>query len=390
MRKPVPRKEATGKPGFPCKSEDCYAVRHMTASEFVVYDTMLAFAIAGRKARGGEGPLIFKTALKPTLANAVNRSINSISEAKDSLVEAGWLRLIREGIRRDDGRQAPNEYEVIKHEQFAASHPGSCPLYDYCPDFETATAHEIRIGDTLGDKGTTPENFRDKMTSLALKSYEKTLPEQGFLVSDAVPAKVGTEMPVPKMAGTVVHIAVPGKSGSPYPPNPVDRTRKTGVAVPEIPGRSLCTTDLEIQTTTTTTAGDERRGSGELIKTLSDMWRQENKTVPEITPANRREIADLEKTHGQERMVKIFAAYVKAPSPFKTITTFPFSRFVTNFENFASHVDQPTRQPLTGKEPWLLKCFAEQDKKLNERFKAKTKEEQEVDRLEFERLRDEF
>ncbi len=73
MRKP------TAKTGIPIDPEKCRAVRHLKGNEYIVYDTMLGFAIYGRTTREGKdgtGPLLFNASLKPTLCNALAMSIN--------------------------------------------------------------------------------------------------------------------------------------------------------------------------------------------------------------------------------------------------------------------------------------------------------------------------
>jgi hypothetical protein len=332
----VPRKNPTAKPGFPCKPEDCYAIRHMTPREFTIYDVMFAFAFAARKGREGndaEGPLIFKASIEPTLANALNCSADTINETIPRLLNAGWLKLIEEP-RKPDGTRAPNVYEVVEHETFAQIHPGDCPLYTYCPDFETAEAHGIKIGDKLGEKGTAPDHFRDANVSSMLRSHQRTLSvseqEMGWLVSDAVPEKPGTVKPY----------AVPRDSAQPFRKTPVSRSENSSQAIPGDPGRSLVPSVLEIQTTTTTTPVPRSGAGGGLLKTLAAMWLKKHDTTPEPTPTNLKDLAALEETHGAELVKKAFAVFVKEPSKYKQETTHPFSQFIRGFETYLAKIDR--------------------------------------------------
>jgi hypothetical protein len=162
----MPPKHPTAN-GFPVKPEDCYASRHLKGNEYMVYDVMLGFAIAGRTSLHGRDstePLYFTASIKPKLCNAIAMSKNQTYKLKDRLVELGWLVLVKEGERRRDGSTTPDIYRIFTHEEFAAAHPGTCPPNEYAPDYETAQAYGVRYGERLREPGLVPDNLFPKPT----------------------------------------------------------------------------------------------------------------------------------------------------------------------------------------------------------------------------------
>ncbi len=182
-------KRPTDKKGFPRKPEDCFASRHLSASDFKVYNVIVACAVAGREDREGKGStgkLIFNASIRPWLCNAVPVSDSYAREILSRLEEQGWLRMINDWPdsfvptnrpRYKDGRgnhQAPNIYEVVTHEDFVAAHPNSCPPNEYAPDGKTAEAYGLRYGAKFGERQEMPINFRRSLLAAILRRIKPT------------------------------------------------------------------------------------------------------------------------------------------------------------------------------------------------------------------------
>jgi hypothetical protein len=358
----------------------------MTTREFAVYDVMIAFASAARKGREGDeatGPLIFTAAIEPTLANAVNCSADTVSETIPRLLAKGWLILLREGARRPDGKQAPNEYQVVEHRDFALTHPGSCPPYSYCPDFETAVAHGIKIGERLGEKGEQPAHFRDANATSMIVSHQKTLPEHeaGWLLSDAaptVPENSGTAKPA-----TVPEIPPPFRRTPPaVPENSASRSGDSPLPVPEFLGRRLVTTDLELQTLTTNQPADT---PGVLVS----LFLSKEQRTPRFLKGQEQTLSALGTANGAEKVVAAFEVYMKE-RPYNDRTICPFTAFIRGFSGYLQISQRAKTEAVTGKEPELQAAFKAQDKKHAETFKLPTKEERESAKAESARLKDEI
>jgi len=136
-------KRPTAKNGFPCDPAKCFASRHLDGSEFKVYSVMLGFAHAGRNSLHGKDSkarLLFNASIKPTLCNAVNLSKNQTYLVRDKLAEKGWIILRQEGTRKANGSVSPDTWEIVEHDQFVEKHTGTCPDYEFAPDFQAAQA----------------------------------------------------------------------------------------------------------------------------------------------------------------------------------------------------------------------------------------------------------
>ncbi len=118
--------------GFP-RTEKCFESRHLSSSDFKVYHVVLACAIAYRKARNDNGPLIFQYSVRPWLCNAVPTSENNARKILERLEEQGWLVAIEKDRRGPNGKALPNIYQVLTHDEFLRTHPGSCPSNDFGP-----------------------------------------------------------------------------------------------------------------------------------------------------------------------------------------------------------------------------------------------------------------
>src|SRR5258706_1052007 len=172
-------KRPTDKQGIPCSK--CFPTRHMKGREFQVYDTMLSLAWVIRKEqKHGKGPLIFSAAVNPWLLNALGMSYRSgADEAIDALLADDWLILLREGKHKSNGHKEPNEYQILDHDEYVASHPGSCRPYYFVPDHETRQAlGSLSRGDSFSS-GALPKNFRRKV-----KKFISDLADDADLMRD--------------------------------------------------------------------------------------------------------------------------------------------------------------------------------------------------------------
>lgn len=113
----------------------CHERRHMTASEFVTYDTMRAMAKKNKASTAND--LVFYGRLT-TLANYTNRSVETERTNIESLVEKGWL-LDADRTRWRGGLWGTNRYLVAEHKWYVthakqyATKPTECPAYRYDP-----------------------------------------------------------------------------------------------------------------------------------------------------------------------------------------------------------------------------------------------------------------
>ena len=169
----------------PDPKKNCATVRHLStegSAIFCMYDVMVGYAKAARKSREGDGatgPLIFNASIKPTMCNELGVSVNTAYRWRDRLKELGWIVLVKEGDRREDGTQEPNTYRVLEHEQFLAAHPNSCPPYTVPYDVNTADA--VRALRRFVDD-TTGRSFRfvggDKITAKAIVEVMSSLTDE--------------------------------------------------------------------------------------------------------------------------------------------------------------------------------------------------------------------
>ena len=114
----MPDNKPTAK-GFPCNPEDCYVSRHLDGPDFKVHSVMLAVRISAEK--NGKEP-VCSAPVQPWICNAVNQSRSAVDASISRLEKAGWI-IKHDGGRRPDGKKNPNKYEVLKHDEFVATHP---------------------------------------------------------------------------------------------------------------------------------------------------------------------------------------------------------------------------------------------------------------------------
>jgi len=134
-----------------------------------------------------DGKRIFYAPVSPYLVNACNQSRSAIDATLERLCKSGWL--INLGrTRKKDGTETPNSYEVLEHPEWAARHPGCCPDYTECPDWETAKAYGVKVGDKLKSSGAIPENFLAPDSPLGQTSLgrglKKILGNEPMLITD--------------------------------------------------------------------------------------------------------------------------------------------------------------------------------------------------------------
>lgn len=206
----MPRQRTHGK-GFACDPADCFDSRHLHGSLYKVYSVMKGFAVAGRTATYGKDkdstprPLLFTASIKPRLCNAVCMSKNQTYSIVSRLDRLGWIVIVRKGKRKRDGSLTPDTWRVVEHEEYAETHPGLCPPYEYAQDFEMAQAHGVTYGQRLRESGPVPENlYGDLNTPLGKAIYEvmSTLTEEQKAEvlqrwKTVTPVEVKLRLPVP-------------------------------------------------------------------------------------------------------------------------------------------------------------------------------------------------
>jgi hypothetical protein len=99
----------------------CQERRHMTLQEFAVW----TYASQVSHKSG-----IFYGDVRRTAGQFREASKSTIHRILKSLEGEGWLRLIREPIRENDGTFTCAQYRVISHDKWVLDHPGRCAT---CP-----------------------------------------------------------------------------------------------------------------------------------------------------------------------------------------------------------------------------------------------------------------
>jgi hypothetical protein len=227
----MPRHRTTAK-GFPVDPKDCRAVRHLPGPEFKVYDIMMAFAVAGRTSHEGRdstGPLLFTAAIKPTLCNALALSVNQTYLMRNRLEELGWIIKRADGVRRDDGKQSPDTWEVVSHGDFIKKHSYTCPN-NPCPvdpeernERRAMSAADYERLSRLVGKFNSPASraLVATMASFTEEDWQQVKEEWGFTQQEWL--RLTTSRPVPIQRDQHKSLSV-GNGASPYP---------------EVPGQSL-------------------------------------------------------------------------------------------------------------------------------------------------------
>ena len=105
------------------KLKNCWARRHMTPSQFMVYDAMYHMTRPPDR-------LCFSSILG--VANKTSLGRDTVIKCIKELVESGWLISDPDSSVRwkNTGRWANNRYTVVTHDEFK----GGCPPLKYDPD----------------------------------------------------------------------------------------------------------------------------------------------------------------------------------------------------------------------------------------------------------------
>lgn len=327
-------KRSPAKTGFPRDPENCFESRHLTATQFKVYNVMRACAWSWRKKREGNdatGPLIFTASIKPWLCNAVPMSASYLREVLAELCEAGWLVKLTEDKYRDNGEQEPNDYRVIEHADFLKTHPTSCPpdMYD---------AH----GKKSGDRAELPKNFRkDDDLGRALNKLDAE--DGGLLVSDGELAAINKYFAVTGSPDTAQSLPVTGSQ--------VSSDRKSGSAVtgsqvepcPEVRSESI-TASVKTSTQHNTTPkpaanADEKAqhvAEEDVCSVLLGMYvKSEGDTPKIVTGKEKAELRKLDAAHGRESFLRAAALWLR-DHPWNGATTNPFLTLINKFDGYVA------------------------------------------------------
>jgi hypothetical protein len=111
----------------------CYARRHLTPSQFMVYDAM--FHMAKRPVLDDRAAVRVCYATILTIANKTSLGRDRIIDNIKELVALRWLIPDDPGMRWKNGRWANNRYLVLDHEQYRQRAAVPCPALKY--DTET-------------------------------------------------------------------------------------------------------------------------------------------------------------------------------------------------------------------------------------------------------------
>jgi len=186
----------------------CHERRHMTASEFVTYDTMRAMAKKNKASSPND--LVFYGRLT-TLANYTNRSVETERINIKSLVKKRWL-IPEDYTRWRGGLWGTNRYGVVEHEQYVhayqyANKPCPCPPFRYDPETGKKTtkgnAPKFNLAEFMERKRRRPDT---------LTVAEQSEPHQDLLGPTA-PRLLGTDgtktsdISAPRPLGTSLFIA---------------------------------------------------------------------------------------------------------------------------------------------------------------------------------------
>jgi hypothetical protein len=379
-------KRPTAKIGFPRDPDTCFASRHLSATHYKVYDVIVACAFSKRREREGNdatGPLIFNASIKPWLCNAVPVSQNYAHIVIDQLLTLGWLILVKEGARRDNGQQAPNEYRVVEHDEFVAAHHGNCPPNMFAPDGKTAEAFGVSYGDRFGG-GIIPKNFWPSEDTFEGAALRKFLSEDagGTIITDEEIAAVrklysAVTLTRETAAGTLTRETAeasrPHSSVTAVPTVRVKPSPQFGDSRPHNSGENLYTASGTAPTHNTHTTpaktvvdkvAEEKTPVCDVLKKNQNLSDEEpesevaallkefvsrNDGEPgKCTPNQRRQLKALAST-GREKFRAAAHAWF-AHHPWDSRTTDPFSAFIASFESYAAkkaYDDKQKAQELT-------------------------------------------
>jgi hypothetical protein len=347
-------KRTTAKQGFPRDPATCFASRHLSATHFKVYNVIVACAWHWRHKREGDaatGPLIFNASIVPWLCNAVPLSESYARTMVSEIEQLGWLVLLKEGERRENGRQAPNTYRVVEHAEFVKTHPNTCPPNSYAPDQETAEQFGVSYGDKISS-GPIPKNFWPKEDTTVGRALRKVLGEEPSVLTDDESKALREHFD----SFTVTRVQEPAAATSTREAVNADGLRNSGAAACGIQlappaefssdrlrnsGENLVTalvtssTHPHTQPKSVSVCGNENPiddGRKEVAALLEEFVKQNNGKPGACTKNQRRDMEQLAK--GREKFRAAARAWF-ADHPWDDETTDPFSRFIASFEGYA-------------------------------------------------------
>jgi hypothetical protein len=377
-------KRSANPTGFPRDPDTCFASRHLSATHYKVFSVIVACAYSKRREREGNdatGPLIFNASIKPWLCNAVPVSQNYAHIVIDQLLTLGWLILVKEGARRDNGQQAPNEYRVVEHDEFVAAHPGSCPPNMFAPDGKTAEAFGVGYGDRFGG-GIIPRNFWPSEDTFEGAALRKFLSDDagGTIITDEEIAAVrklysAVTLTRETAAGTLTRETAeasrPHSSVTAVPTVRVKPSPQFGDSRPHNSGENLYTASGTASTHNTHTTPataivdkvakpktavcdvleknqslNDADAENEVAALLTEFVAQNNGEAGKCTFNQRRLLKQLALRHGRKKFRDAARAWFADP-PWNSRTTDPFLTLIAGFEGYAAKKAHAEKQKAT-------------------------------------------
>jgi hypothetical protein len=127
------------------KAFQCHERRHMTASEFVTYDTMRAMAKSNKASTPGN--LVFYGRLT-TLANYTNRSVETERTNIKSLIAMGWL-ISATRTRWRGGLWGTNRFDIVEHDYYVTNARHYAESFAACPPcrYDPQTGEKVEKGE---------------------------------------------------------------------------------------------------------------------------------------------------------------------------------------------------------------------------------------------------
>jgi hypothetical protein len=116
----------------------CNERRHLTPSQYMVYNAMRAIAESGKHKRPRKDGLLVCSAKETTIANHTSIGRSQIRVNIKALVEKGWLEPLRD-IETDRQRRwrkgiwASNQYVIIVHDEYERRAQRRQRPYEFCP-----------------------------------------------------------------------------------------------------------------------------------------------------------------------------------------------------------------------------------------------------------------
>lgn len=347
----MPKRPAATK-GFPRNPDDCFASRHLSSAQFKVYHVVRNCAWSWRQKKEGDsaaGPLIFNASVIPWLCNAVPISSNQARSVLQELVRLGWLILVRTGKNKQDGRQEPNTYRVLEHDEFVQSHPRSCLPNLYAPNFEEAEKYGVSYGEKLPpEQSVLPKNFWPSPDTPLGSAVRKLTAEEPGVFSEeesrALQADMAAATRFPVTADTTFPVtardqkpvqAVTSFQSEPLPENSSGRYQVSGQNLERHLELHQHTHTQPAAIAEATPMADAKTCVGVLIeKFVSDEGQ-----APKLTTKQRAEMTALALQHGREKFLGAGDAWIKS-HPWNSKTTDPFLSFISGFEGYVFQVKQ--------------------------------------------------